>query len=48
MSLLTRSADESGVRLHELRRHQVYRLERPRRRSLLARLRRSVRGRLAR
>jgi hypothetical protein len=36
------------TRLHEMRRHQVYRLERPRRRPLLARLRRSLRGRFAR
>ena len=34
---------ESTTRLHELRRFQVYRLERPRQRSLLTRLRRTLR-----
>ena len=39
---------ESPVRLLELRRYQVYRLERQRRRPLLQRLRRSLRARLYR
>ena len=36
------------IRLHELRRFQVYRLERPRHRSLLERLSHSLRMRLYR
>ena len=48
MSLFIKSDDESATRLYELRRFQVYRLERPRRRPLLARLRRSLRSHLAR
>lgn len=34
--------------LHEIRKFQVYRLERPRQRPLLRRLRRTLRARLAR
>jgi len=37
---------EPTTKLHEIRRFQVYRLERPRRRPLLARLRRTVLARL--
>ena len=37
---------EAPTRLHEIRRFQVYRLERPRRRPLLQRLRRTVLARL--
>jgi hypothetical protein len=45
----TIKADESSaVRLQELRRFQVYRLERPRRRPWLQRLRRTMRARLFR
>jgi hypothetical protein len=36
------------VRLSEIRRYQVYRLERRQRRPLLQRLRRSIRARLSR
>lgn len=39
---------EPNVRLLEIRRHQVYRLERPRNRPLLARLSRGLRARLHR
>jgi hypothetical protein len=35
---------ETSVRLEEIRRFQVYRLERPRRRPLLQRLRRTLRA----
>jgi hypothetical protein len=38
---------ESATRLHEIRRYQVYRLERPRRRPILQRLRRTVVARLS-
>jgi hypothetical protein len=41
-------ADDTQVRFQEMRRFQVYRLERPRRRPLLDRLRRGLRARLAR
>jgi hypothetical protein len=44
MSLI--QSHEPATRLHEIRRFQVYRLERPRRRPLLARLRRTVFARL--
>ena len=37
---------QSATRLHEIRRFQVYRLERPRRRPILQRLRRTVVARL--
>jgi hypothetical protein len=47
MSLWVKDS-ESAPRLHEIRRFQVYRLERPRRRSLLQRLRRRVSVRLSR
>jgi hypothetical protein len=39
---------EPTARLHELRRFQVYRLERPRNRSLFKRLSRGLRARFAR
>jgi len=42
------STARTGSRLFEMRRNQVYRLERPRHRSLLTVLRRSIRARLAR
>jgi hypothetical protein len=44
MSLM--HSPDPATKLHEIRRFQVYRLERPRRRPLLARLRRTVLGRL--
>jgi hypothetical protein len=44
MSLI--HSHEPAMKLHEIRRFQVYRLERPRRRPLLARLRRTVLARL--
>jgi hypothetical protein len=40
--------NEPTVRLEEIRRFQVYRLDRPRRRPLLQRLRRGLRARLSR
>ena len=46
MSLL--HAQAPVTTLHEIRRFQVYRLERPRRRPLLQRLRRTVMARLHR
>ena len=39
---------EASVRFQEIRRFQVYRLDRPRRRPLLQRLRRGLRARLHR
>ena len=39
---------EPAIRLHELRRFQVYRLERPRNRSLFKRLGRGLRARFGR
>jgi hypothetical protein len=42
MSMMIKT-DAGTVRLHELRRFQVYRLERPRRRPLFQRLRRTLR-----
>jgi len=47
MSSATIKAD-AAIRLHEMRRHQVYRLERPRGRSLFKRLSRGLRARFAR
>ncbi|HEY1293802.1 MAG TPA: hypothetical protein VGJ60_12025 [Chloroflexota bacterium] len=47
MSSATLKADTS-VRLQEMRRHQVYRLDRPRSRSLFKRLSRGLRARFAR
>jgi hypothetical protein len=38
--------NESTTRLHEIRRYQVYRLERPRRRPILQRLRRTLIARI--
>jgi hypothetical protein len=46
MSLRLIHHNEPVSRLHEIRPHQVFRLERPRRRPLLQRLRRSVVARL--
>jgi hypothetical protein len=46
MSLSLIHSHEAASRLHEIRPHQVYRLERPRRRPLLQRLRRTVVSRL--
>jgi hypothetical protein len=45
MSLWVKDS-ETPTRLHEIRRFQVYRLERPRRRPILERLRRTVIARL--
>jgi len=42
------STAKSSSRLLEVRRNQVYRLERPRHRSLLSVLRRGIRARLSR
>jgi hypothetical protein len=42
------STADGLARLYELRRFQVYRLNRPRRRPLLQRLRRTLRARLSR
>jgi hypothetical protein len=39
---------DTSVRLQEMRRHQVYRLDRPRSRSLFKRLSRGLRARFAR
>jgi hypothetical protein len=47
MSTATLQA-EPAIRLHELRRFQVYRLERPRQRSLFKRLSRGFLARFAR
>jgi hypothetical protein len=45
----TMTTNEGGsVRMYELRRFQVFRLDRPRRRSLLQRLRRTIRAHLPR
>ena len=48
MSLIFKADADSSVRLSEIRRYQVYRLERRQRRPLLQRLRRSIRARLSR
>jgi hypothetical protein len=47
MSSATMKAS-SSIRLHEMRRFQVYRLERPRQRSLFKRLSLGLRARFAR
>ena len=47
MTLATKGS-EGAVRLEEIRRFQVYRLDRPRRRPLLQRLRRGWRAHFAR
>jgi hypothetical protein len=47
MSSATMKPD-STIRLHEMRRFQVYRLERPRNRSLFKRLSRGLRARFYR
>lgn len=44
----TKDSADAAVRFQELRRFQVYRLERERPRPLLRRLRRTLRARLAR
>jgi hypothetical protein len=46
--MMTSSQPQRSAQLHELRRNQVYRLERPRNRSLLTRLSRGLRARLHR
>jgi hypothetical protein len=49
MSLtLVNTTSQASVRFEELRRFQVYRLDRPRRRPLLQRLRRGLRARFHR
>ena len=48
MNLLFKADEDSSVRFAEIRRYQVYRLERKQRRPLLQRLRRTIRARLYR
>jgi hypothetical protein len=48
MSLIFKADADSSVRLFEIRRYQVYRLERKQPRPLLQRLRRTIRARLYR
>jgi hypothetical protein len=48
MSLIFKADADSAVRFSEIRRYQVYRLERKPRRPLLQRLRRTIRARLYR
>ena len=48
MSLTPLKTSAASARFEEIRRVQVYRLDRPRHRSLFQRLRRSVRARLHR
>ena len=48
MSLTLLKTSASTVRFEEMRRYQVYRLDRPRHRSLIQRLRRGLRARLHR
>jgi hypothetical protein len=48
MTLIVSKTDDSNGRLSEIRRFQVYRLERARRRPLLQRLRRTLLARLHR
>ena len=42
-----KAVEASPLRLSEIHRHQVYRLERPRRRHFLRRLQRTLRARLS-
>ena len=48
MSLTPLKTSATSVRVEEMRRYQVYRLDRPRHRSLIQRLRRGLRARLHR
>ena len=48
MNLILKADEDSSVRFSEIRRYQVYRLERKQRRPLLQRLRRTIRARLYR
>jgi hypothetical protein len=48
MSLTPLKTGATAVRFEEMRRYQVYRLDRPRHRSLIQRLRRGLRARLHR
>ena len=48
MSLTPLKTSAGTVRFEEMRRYQVYRLDRPRHRSLIQRLRRGLRARLHR
>ena len=48
MSLTPLKTSATSARVEEMRRYQVYRLDRPRHRSLIQRLRRGLRARLHR